>query len=240
MIATESYEQFAENLQKEIEEDTGIRFGIVEAHQFAGDPGRRRRRQAARRWASSSRRRSGSTCKAPGYVDAKGKVQDSLQAGAQGRHADRARAVRGAARRRSREILRKLAGRLEIKNADERRQVRDPAGRAAQRGVQGAVGPHQAQDHLPRAVRQREAGRELHRALCGMRRPSPRRGCSGARPTSPSARPAWRRRSGEGAATVVLDEADIELPDLLTDLQDRTQLTRRSIQRILIEQRPAR
>ena len=26
----------------------------------------------------------------------------------------------------------------------------------------------------------------------------------------------------EGAATVVLDESDIELPDLLTDLQDRT------------------
>lgn len=36
-----------------------------------------------------------------------------------------------------------------------------------------------------------------------------------------------------GAATVVLDEADIELPDVLTELQDRTQLTRRSIQRIL-------
>jgi type III restriction enzyme len=35
VIATESYEQFAENLQKEIEEDTGIRFGIVERHQFA-------------------------------------------------------------------------------------------------------------------------------------------------------------------------------------------------------------
>ena len=37
----------------------------------------------------------------------------------------------------------------------------------------------------------------------------------------------------DGAATVVLDEADIELPDLLTDLQDRTQLTRRTIHRIL-------
>ncbi len=35
VIATESYEQFAENLQKEIEADTGIRFGIVEQHQFA-------------------------------------------------------------------------------------------------------------------------------------------------------------------------------------------------------------
>jgi type III restriction enzyme len=32
----------------------------------------------------------------------------------------------------------------------------------------------------------------------------------------------------------VLDEADIELPDLLTDLQDRTQLTRRTIHRLLV------
>jgi type III restriction enzyme len=37
----------------------------------------------------------------------------------------------------------------------------------------------------------------------------------------------------KGAATVALDESDIELPDLLTDLQDRTQLTRRSIIAIL-------
>ena len=37
----------------------------------------------------------------------------------------------------------------------------------------------------------------------------------------------------DGAGTVVLDENDIELPDLLTDLQDRTQLTRRTIQRVL-------
>lgn len=38
MIATESYEAFAEGLQKEIEEDTGIRFGVVEQHQFAAIP----------------------------------------------------------------------------------------------------------------------------------------------------------------------------------------------------------
>src|SRR5690606_13797411 len=35
VVATESYESFAENLQKEIEKDTGIRFGLVEKHQFA-------------------------------------------------------------------------------------------------------------------------------------------------------------------------------------------------------------
>lgn len=38
---------------------------------------------------------------------------------------------------------------------------------------------------------------------------------------------------GDGAGTVLLDEGDIELPDLLTDLQDRTSLTRRTIQRVL-------
>lgn len=36
-----------------------------------------------------------------------------------------------------------------------------------------------------------------------------------------------------GAATVVLDERDVVLPDLLTDLQDRTQLTRRTTYRVL-------
>ena len=34
---------------------------------------------------------------------------------------------------------------------------------------------------------------------------------------------------------MVLDESDIELPDILTDLQDRTQLTRKTIARVLIE-----
>jgi type III restriction enzyme len=37
------------------------------------------------------------------------------------------------------------------------------------------------------------------------------------------------------SAAVTLDEGDIELPDILTDLQDKTQLTRRSICRILVE-----
>ena len=39
----------------------------------------------------------------------------------------------------------------------------------------------------------------------------------------------------EGARTVALDEGEIELPDLLTELQDRTQLTRRTIHRVLAD-----
>ena len=37
------------------------------------------------------------------------------------------------------------------------------------------------------------------------------------------------------AAPITIEETDIELPDLLTDLQDKTQLTRRSLVRILTE-----
>ena len=83
VIATEGYEQFAENLQKEIEEDTGIRFGIVEKHQFAAIPvtdeaGRTTAlgvHQSEAIWAH---------LKDAGYVDAKGKVQDHSEEGAQG------------------------------------------------------------------------------------------------------------------------------------------------------------
>jgi len=37
-MANESYEEFARKLQKEIEEDTGVRFGLVEKHLFANIP----------------------------------------------------------------------------------------------------------------------------------------------------------------------------------------------------------
>ena len=64
-------------------------------------------------------------------------------------------------------------------------------------------------------------------------------------PAIPRPRLQWRkagiviRQSGvdtsetAGEAPVVLDETVLELPDVLTELQDRTQLTRRSIVRIL-------
>ncbi|MDI9712683.1 hypothetical protein QM261_19370, partial [Acinetobacter baumannii] len=38
-----------------------------------------------------------------------------------------------------------------------------------------------------------------------------------------------------GAGTVLLDEGELPLPDLLTELQDRTQLTRRSLATILAD-----
>ena len=37
-MANESYEDFANKLQKEYEDEEGIRFGIIEAHTFANIP----------------------------------------------------------------------------------------------------------------------------------------------------------------------------------------------------------
>ena len=68
---------YAENLQKEIEEDTGIRFGIVEQHHFAqvavtsdGEMQVLGVDKSKMIWEH---------LKEKGYIDARGKVQDSLR-----------------------------------------------------------------------------------------------------------------------------------------------------------------
>jgi type III restriction enzyme len=116
------YEQFAANLQKEIEADTGIRFGIVEKHQFAAIPVT----DAAGRTTALGVTQSEAIwtyLKDAGYVDARGKVQDQLRNALKG---DTLQLPEPFQTRlpQVKEVLRKLAGKLDIKNADERRPIR--------------------------------------------------------------------------------------------------------------------
>jgi len=225
VIAMESYEQFAENLQKEIEQETGISFGIVEAHQFAavavaaadGTTAPLGFEQSKALWES---------LKAAGHIDARGKVQDSLKTALK----DGSLTVPNAFTAQLGQItavLKKLAGRLEIKNADERRQVR-----TRQAVLHGAEF---------KALWDRIKHKTTYRVEFDNEKLVD--SCTRALQDAPAvakARLQWRKadiaigKAGveaterEGAGTVVLDEGDIELPDLLTDLQDRTQLTRRT------------
>jgi type III restriction enzyme len=230
VVAMESYEKFAENLQKEIEQDTGIRFGVVEPHQFAGIRVAQPDGNTAPLGVEQSKA-LWKHLKAVGLINAEGKVQDSLKQALK----DDTLAVPepfAAQRDQIAAVLKKLAGRLEIKDADDRRQVRT----------------RQAVLHSPefKALWDRIKHKTTYRVQFDNEELIKK--CIDAvqeAPTIPKTRLQWRKadiaigKSGveaterEGAATVVLDEADIELPDLLTDLQDRTQLTRRSIQRIL-------
>lgn len=235
VIATESYEQFAENLQKEIEVDTGIRFGILEQHQFAG---------IAIKGADGTLSPFGvdqskalwEHLKATGYVDARGKVQQSLKLALKDGTLVLPEAVE-VQRGQIAEVLRKVSGRLEIKNADERKAAplrKDKDGKAVYlsddfKALWNRI-KHQTtyRVQFDNAKLLQDCTAELKKA-----------------PVIAKARLQWRKadisigQAGvlatekEGAATVVLEEDDIELPDLLTDLQDRTQLTRRSIIAIL-------
>jgi type III restriction enzyme len=232
VIATESYEQFAEKLQKEIEDETGIRFGIVEAHQFAGVTAIGDDGQPAPLGFDRSKL-LWEHLKAEGLVNAQGKVQDALRKALKDGKLVLPEPF-SAQLLQIEEILRKLAGRLEIKNADERKQVK-----TRQAVLQGA-------DF--KALWDRIKHKTTYRVQFDNK--GLLSACIKALADSPpiaKTRLQWRKadlaigRSGVDtketvtSAPVTLDEGDIILPDILTDLQDKTQLTRRSIYRILVE-----
>ena len=237
VIATESYQEFADQLQKEIEADTGIRFGIVEQHQFAtiaittgdGKVAPLGVDQSKALW---------DHLRAVGHIDAKGKVQDSLKVALKdGKLAlpEAFEPYRGQVA----ELLRKVTGRVEVKNRDDRETV------PLRKGADG------------KAVTLSEDFKALwdrikHKTTYRVQFDNDKliRDCTAALTRDlhiAHARLQWRKaeigigkagveaREKEGAYTVTLDEADIELPDLLTDLQDRTQLTRRTLVKILTE-----
>ena len=232
VVAMESYEEFAENLQNEIEQDTGFRFGIVSSHEFAsipvvGDDGE----TTALGFDASEE--LWEHLKEEGYIDAAGRIQDSLRKALKEDtflvpepYADQQTEIS--------KVLRKLAGRLDIKDANERRSVR-----TRQAVLQSAEF---------RALWDRIKYKTTYRVVFDNENLIAE--CIEAlqkAPAIPRTRLQWRKadiaigKAGveaterEGAATVTLNETDVELPDVLTDLQDRTQLTRRSIHRILCE-----
>jgi type III restriction enzyme len=231
VVATESYDQFAVNLQKEIEEDTGIRFGIVEEHQFAAIPVPGNEGKAVSLGFDQSRV-IWIYLKEMGYVDAKGKVQDTLKKALK----DDTFTVPPqflAQLAQVKAVLNKLAGKLEIKNADERKQVK----------TREAVINSEEFKALCNRIKDKTTYRVEFDNEALLKR------CIEAIRESPQitkTRLQWRKadltigKAGVAAsetstsAPITLEERDIELPDLLTDLQDETQLTRRSLARILV------
>ncbi len=232
VVATETYEQFAENLQREIEADTGIRFGIVEKHQFAAipvtdDKGKTRPlgvdlSEAIWRYLKDT-----------GMVDVRGKIQNSLR-----------RALKEETLTLPDEfalqlpqvntILRKLAGKLDIKDADDRQQIRT---RHALLESPDFKALWERIKHKTTYRVQFDNHALIHTCAEAIR----------SAPAISRTRLQWHKadltigKSGietqetTVSAPIFVDESNIELPDILTNLQDRTQLTRRSLVRILTD-----
>ena len=232
VVANEDYEEFAEKLQKEIEEETGIRFGIVEEHQFAGvsvtdDKG------VASPLGFEESQTLWQHFKTEGYVDAKGKVQDTLRKALKDgklkipeKYAAQTAQIT--------DILKKLSGRLEIKNADDRVPIKTRQAILESEGFKALWEriKHKTtyrvefdNEKLIRdCIKALKEGPVIAKTRVQIRKADLAIGKAGVEAKETST-----------AAPVTLDETDIELPDLLTDLQDKTHLTRRSIVRILKE-----
>lgn len=232
VIAAENYEEFAENLQREIETDSGVRFGVVERDQFAAMPvhvngGR------AKPFGTENSNEVWEFLKSVGYIDSKGMIEDTLRIALKtdtlnlpSNFKDQSEGVV--------ETLRKIAGRLDIKNADERITIK----------TREKVFNSEEFKELWNRIKHKTTYRvqfdnakfteDCIRALINA-------------PAITKTRLEWRKadleieKSGVTShqtgttSTVILNESNIELPDLVTELQDRTRLTRKTIVKILVE-----
>jgi type III restriction enzyme len=122
VMANESYEDFARQLQKEIEADEGIRFGVVEKHLFANLPMLTDGHHTVYLGVEASEQ-IWRHLKDKGYIDTRGRIQDALRADLKSGQVELPEAVADHAECVT-AVLRKVAGKLNIKNADDKRQVK--------------------------------------------------------------------------------------------------------------------
>lgn len=234
VIATESYEEFAENLQKEIEKDTGIKFGVVEKHQFAAIPVAKADGSAGLLGFDESAAIF-EHLKTQGFVDTKGKVQDTLRTALNDGSFALPKALESHLAA-VRDVLKKVAGKLDIKNADDRVVVK------TRQAVLESAEFQALWDRIKHKTTYRVTfdneklitdcakaianGPMVSKARVRIRKADLSIGQGGVEA---------KEREKDSGTIVTIEEGDIALPDVLTDLQDRTQLTRKSLVRILID-----
>lgn len=122
VMANESYEEFAEALQKEYETETGIRFGIVETHLFANIPVK---------YEDGSVKYLGQQASEAifkgfldnGYIDEAGKVQDKLKVAIKNNSLVVPVEYESVKTEIS-ALARKVCGGLNIKNNDDRKPIK--------------------------------------------------------------------------------------------------------------------
>ena len=122
VMANESYEDFVKKLQKEIEADEGIRFGVVEQHQFANIVSHHEGDKPAYLGAKTSELIHDHLT-SHGYIDAQGKVQDALKIALKSNTVDLPESVAN----QSADIiaiLKKVAGGLNVKNNADKRPIK--------------------------------------------------------------------------------------------------------------------
>lgn len=121
VMANESYEQFAETLQKEYEKDEGIRFGIIENHSFANVP-IKQPDGTINYLGQAASEVIFYHFKDKGYIDASGKVQDALKSAVKNNSLDvpvEYENIKPAITA----LAKKVSGSLNIKNNSDKKKI---------------------------------------------------------------------------------------------------------------------
>lgn len=122
VMANESYEEFAEGLQHEIEEEEGIRFGVIEAHTFANIPIKQEDGTETYLGQNASEEIF-NFFKEKNYIDANGKVTDTLKSDL--KHESFAIPEKfGLYKDQITALTKKVSGKLNIKNNDDKRKIK--------------------------------------------------------------------------------------------------------------------
>ena len=122
VMANESYEEFAEALQKEYETETGIRFGIVESHLFANIPVKQEDGSVKYLGQQASEAIFKGFLE-NGYIDEAGKVQDKLKVAIKNNSLVVPVEYESVKTEIS-ALARKVCGGLNIKNNDDRKPIK--------------------------------------------------------------------------------------------------------------------
>lgn len=231
VIADESFETFADGLQKQIEDDLGISFGTVVADTFAALI--YETSEGVQPMGVEESRALFEHLQAEGLIDAAGKIQDSLRTALKNNTLvlpQRFAAVAIPARA----LLVKLAGRLDIRNADERRVVK----------LNKAIFLSDDFKALWDRIKHRTTYRLAFDPDALIADAAERISTA---PAVGRAQLRWRKAGlaiGRGgidtedettSGFVTIAPENIVVPDVLGELQNRTQLRRASLARILID-----
>lgn len=121
VMANESYEEFAQKLQREYEEEEGIKFGIVEKHTFANiivdNEG------TAQYLEQEESEKIFNHLQNLEYIDDKGKITDKLKQDLKSQQVELPTEFKECEGQ-ILSVLKKLAGNLNIKNADDKKPVK--------------------------------------------------------------------------------------------------------------------
>ncbi len=235
VVANEGYEKFAKELQSEMEQETGVRFGVVEAHDFAHlpviDPEHPQDTTAV--LGAEKSRELWEFLHAEEYVDTHGKVQEKLRFALQ--HDQHflpetflplRAAIVGVLTRRARTLEIKDANATRVSIATRQRVLQDDAFLALWERIK-----HKTQYRV-----QFDNEKLLQSCITALKKAPP----------VPRARIRTEvadvniDRGGVGTAKTEaisreITEHDLPIPDVLTELEKSTRLTRKSLARILID-----